>query len=76
MLNFKHKIVCGKNINAKRHIIEDTSGKNATLRFARHKIYALGNIKAHGCIVNNENTIGKLENRLKLTESMSLITKK
>ena len=65
-----------EKINAKRHIIEDTSGKNATFQLVRRKINDLGNVKAHGCIVNDENTIGKLKNRLKLAESMSFIAKK
>ena len=76
VLNSKRKIVCDKNINVKRHIIEDTSGKNAILPLVRYKIDALGNAKVHGCIVNNENAIWKLENRLKLAEFMSFITEK
>ena len=76
VLDFKRAIVCGKNINAKRLIIEDTAGKNAMSRLARRKIDSLGNIKSHSCIVNNECAITKLENKLKLAESMSFITKK
>ena len=75
-LNFQREIVCGENTNTKKHIIEDTSGKNTTLRLARRKIDDLGNVKAHGCIINDENAIGKPKNRLKLAESMSFIAKK
>ena len=76
MLDFKRDILYGMNINAKRHIIEDTLGKNATLRLARYKIDALGNVKSHNCILNNEDTISKLKNKLKLSKLMSFITKK
>ena len=51
-------------------------GKNATLRLARCKIDALGNIQSHSYLINNKDAICKLKNRLKLAKSMSFITEK
>ena len=63
IVEFKRDVLAGKNINAKRHIIEDTSGKHATTKIARRKLDAIGNIKSHGGLVNDPESIIKLENR-------------
>ena len=76
IVEFKRDVLAGKNINAKRHIIEDTSGKHATTKIARRKLDAIGNIKSHGGLVNDPESIIKLENRLQLAESISFITVK
>ena len=63
-------------MNAIRHIIEDTSGKHSTLKIARRKLDAIGNIKSHSGIFNNPECLTKLENRLKLADSISFIKDK
>ena len=76
IIEFKRDIVRGGNVNAKCHIIEDTSGKNATLKIAWRKLDAIGNIKSHSRIVNNLECLTKLENRLKLADSILFIKDK
>ena len=57
-------------------LLKTLQKKNATLQLARHKIYALGSIKSHSCLVNNKDAICKIKNRLTLAKLMSFITGK
>ena len=54
ILKFQRDMLCGKNIAAKRQIIEDTSVKNSTLQILKQKIDFIGNIKLHSCFLNNK----------------------
>ena len=65
---FSAKLCAGKTSMPRDTSLKILQVKNSTLQLARRKIDALGNMKAHGCIINDENAIGKLENRLKLAE--------
>ena len=61
ILKFQRDVLCGKNIGTKRQIIEDTSGRNATLRIAKQKNDFIGNIKSHSCLLNNKENLSKLK---------------
>ena len=62
-----------KNAEVKRSILKDAGGDGPTQKLATRKLNAIGIIKAHCGIVNDDATLAKMKRQLELAKSISEI---
>jgi hypothetical protein len=60
---------------ASRELMKDAGGEGATLRLAKRKLDAIGDIKAHCCVANAPERIERIKRGMELAASLAAISR-